>query len=74
MHPQVLLVLSVRLLFLPHVRFVLVIDEVDDRGPAGTQSAEHDVAVKSNSPVPVVDVVSKTGCINHGKLHWSARL
>lgn len=36
-NPQVLLVQPVWLLFLPHVRFMLVVDKVDNRGPADDQ-------------------------------------
>ena len=48
MNAEVDLVLALRLLLLAHVRLVLVVDEVDDRGPA----------------VPVVDVVAETGRVD----------
>jgi hypothetical protein len=38
-NPQILLVGPVGLLFLPHVRLVLIINEVDDRSPADDQLA-----------------------------------
>ena len=50
MDPEVGLVGPQRLLFLSHVRFMLVVDEVDDGGPR----------------VAVVDIVAKAGSINHG--------
>lgn len=57
-HPQVELLPAVGLLFLAHVRLVLVVDEVDDRRPA----------------VPVVDVVAETGRVDDGELDAEALL
>jgi hypothetical protein len=37
MNPQILFIGPVRLLFLPHVRFMLIINEVDNRSPAVDQ-------------------------------------
>ena len=51
-HPEVNLLLALRLLLLAHVRLVLVIDEVDDGGPR----------------VAVVDVVAEAGGVNDGEL------
>ena len=48
MHSKVRLVGSLRLLFLSHVRLMLVIDEVNDGGPR----------------VAVVDIVTETGSVN----------
>jgi len=50
MHAEVRLVGSQRLLFLSHVRLMLVIDEVNDGGPR----------------VAVVDIVAEAGSINDG--------
>ena len=52
-HPQVRLVRPVRLLLLPHVHLVLVVDEVDDGRPR----------------VAVVDVVAETGRVDDRQLH-----
>ena len=52
MHAEVRLVGPQRLLFLSHVRFMLVINKVNDRGPR----------------VAVVDIVAKAGSINDGQL------
>lgn len=51
-HAEVDLLLALRLLLLTHVRFMLVVNEVDDRRPR----------------VAVVDVVSEPGRVDHGEL------
>ena len=51
-HPEVNLTLPLRLLFLSHVKLVLVIDEIDNWSPR----------------VPVVDIVAKARGVNHGQL------
>ena len=50
MHSEVRLVGPQRLLFLSHIRLMLVINEVNDGGPG----------------VAVVDVVTKAGSVNNG--------
>ena len=52
MNPQINLILSLRLLLLPHIRLMLVVDEVDDGRPR----------------VSVVDVVAETGGVDDGEL------
>ena len=51
MDTEVNLFPSRRLLFLPHIRFVLVVNEVDNRRPR----------------VPVVHVVTESGAVNDGE-------
>lgn len=58
MHSEVRLVGPQRLLFLSHVRLVLVIDEVDNGGPR----------------VAVVDIITKAGCVNDGQLGFELLL
>jgi len=52
MHTQVGLLSTLRLLLLPHVCFMLVVDEVDDWAPR----------------VAVVDIITKSGSVNDGEL------
>ena len=56
--PEVSLLRTLRLLFLSHVGLVLVIDEIDDWRPR----------------VTVVDIVTKTGCVNDGELDFELLL
>lgn len=56
--PEVGLLLTLRLLLLSHVSLVLVIDEIDDRGPR----------------VTVVDIVAESGGINDGELDFELLL
>ena len=58
MDPEVGLLLTLRLLLLSHVSLVLVIDEIDDRGPR----------------VTVVDIVAESGGINDGELDFELLL
>src|SRR5690348_12960838 len=51
---QVALLEPFRLLLLPHVNLMLVIDKVDDGGPR----------------VAVVDIVAESGGVNHGQLDF----
>lgn len=53
-HPQVGFLTTLRLLLLPHIGLVLIVNEVNDGSPG----------------VTVVDIVSKTGSINDGKLDF----
>jgi hypothetical protein len=50
-NPEVNLFVALRLLLLAHIRFVLVINEVDDWRPG----------------ITVVDIVTKSGGVNDGK-------
>jgi len=52
MHTQVGLLCTLRLLLLPHICFMLVVDEVDDWAPR----------------VAVVDIITKAGGIDDGEL------
>lgn len=58
MNTQVLLLLAQGLLLLAHVRLVLVVDKVHNRGPA----------------VAVVDIVAKARSVNDGQLDVEATL
>lgn len=57
-HPKVALRLSLRLLLLPHIRLMLVVDELNDRSPR----------------LAVVDVVSESWCIDDGELDFELLL
>ena len=52
MNPEVRFFVPLWLLLLPHISFVLVVNEVDDGRPG----------------VTIVDVVTKTGCVDDGEL------
>ena len=52
MDTKVALISTHRLLLLPHVDFVLVVNKVDDGRPR----------------LAVIDIVAETGCVNHGEL------
>lgn len=54
MHSEVGLLLALRLLFLSHVSLVLVIDEIDDRGPR----------------ITVVDIVAESRGVNDTELDF----
>ena len=51
-HTQVMLLASVRLLLLPHIRLMLIVNEIDNRCPR----------------VAVVDVVTKSGGVDDSEL------
>lgn len=53
-HTQVGLLSTLRLLLLPHIRFMLVVDEVDDWAPR----------------VAVVDIITKAGGVNNSELDF----
>ena len=63
MHSQILLVCAVGLLLLAHVRFVLIVDKVNNGGPANDQRCRG-----MNSPVSVVDVVAESRSVNDAQL------
>ncbi|KAI3614920.1 cell division control protein 12 [Moniliophthora roreri] len=48
MDPQICLLLSLRLLFLPHIRLMLVVNEIDDGTPG----------------IFVVHIITKPRCVN----------
>lgn len=50
-HPQIGLFVPLRLLLLPHIGLMLVIDKVDDGGPR----------------ITVIDIVAKARRVNHGE-------
>ena len=52
MHPQIRLLVPLRLLLLAHIRLMLVVDELDDRQPR----------------VAVVDVVAESGGVDDSEL------
>jgi hypothetical protein len=54
MYPQVSLLVPLRLLFLPHISLMLIIDEVDNRTPR----------------VPIVDIVTKPRGVNDSEFDF----
>lgn len=54
MHTQVGLLCTLRLLLLPHIRFMLVVNEVDDWAPR----------------VTVVDIITKAGGVDDSELDF----
>lgn len=58
MNTQVALLCTLRLLLLPHIDLMLVINEVNDGGPG----------------VPVVNVVSESGGVDNGELDFEGLL
>ena len=69
MDPQILLVFSVGLLFLTHVRFVLVVDEVNDGSPTVLFISDPGTARGSDhKPVSVVHIISKARRIDYRQL------